>query len=340
MSSRLIYVYIIGLLALGLLFFLAVPYYSQYIPEIIEESARKNLASINANWATVKATNRDLSLTGKAPTTDSHQAAISALKQVHAVRSIHDETTQNLVSPYVMSLEWRDEKLTLNSLVPDEESQQRVLEILQQKYGSNDISQQIKIAQGQPQKWTELVSTLLNNISILDRANVDLIDQQLGVSAQTEKTTDKNTLLQSLLPFETYGYHVNAHVIAKDVGKLRCQRQFDELLNDAQISFASGKAAINQTSYVLLNQLAQTAQVCPDASLEIAGHTDSRGAQEKNLLLSRERAQSVAQWLIKSGVDEQRMKTIGYGSKRPIADNRTESGRAKNRRIEFIVRSH
>ena len=340
MSSRLIYTYIIGLLALGLLFFLAVPYYSKHIPEGIEQSAREKLTSVDANWASVKAISRDLILSGKAPTPQHHQTAINAIEQVSSVRNIHDETTQNIVSPYVMSLGWKDEKLMVNGLVPDEQSQKKVTDILRQKYGNNDISQQLKIAQGQPEKWTELVSTILNNILALDRADIDLIDQNLGLSAQTEKSADKEKLLRSLEPFLEYGYSIKSHVIAEDAAKVRCQRQFDELLNNNQIYFASGKAVIEKTSHDLLNQLAQTAQICPNSLLEIAGHTDNQGSQESNLLLSRKRAQSVAQWLIKSGVSSQHIKSIGYASERPLADNNTESGRAKNRRIEFTVRSN
>lgn len=340
MSSRLIYAYIIGLLALALLFFLTVPYYSKQIPESIEEDARQKLTSVDANWANVKAVNRDLILSGKAPTPQHHRTAINAIEQVSSVRNIHDETTQNLVSPYVMTLGWKDEKLMINGLIPDEQSQQKLIDILKQKYGDNDISQQLKIAQGQPEKWTELVSTILNNIPALNRADVDLVDQNLGFSAQTEKSADKEKLLQSLLPFQDYGYSIKSHVIAEDAAKIRCQRQFDELLNNNQIFFASGKAVIANSSHELLNQLVQTAQICPESLLEIAGHTDSQGSPESNLLLSRKRAQSVAQWLIRSGISDQRVKTIGYGSERPIADNTTESGRAKNRRIEFIVRSN
>ena len=340
MSSRLIYAYIIGLLALFLLFFLAVPYYSQQIPMSIEESAREQLASVDANWATVKSANRDLTLSGKAPTPEDHQTALAALQQVSAVRNIHDETTQNIVSPYVMSVGWRDEKLTINGIVPDEQSQQKIVGVLQKKYPGKDIAQQIKVAQGQPEKWTELVSTVLSNMSTLDRVDMDLIDQNLDLSAQTEKSSDKEKLLRSLRPFEEYGYTIKTHVIAEDVAKIRCQGQFDKLLGNAQISFASGKAIIENTSFALLNRLTQTAQVCPDSLLDIAGHTDSQGSKQKNLTLSRERAQAVARWLTKSGIDKQRIKTIGYGSERPIADNSTELGRAKNRRIEFIVRSN
>lgn len=340
MTSRLIYTYAIGLLALFLLFFLAVPYYSTQIPKALEESAKKQLDTINANWAEVKSTNRDLTLTGKAPTPEQHQAAMSALSHVRFVRNIHDQTTQNIISPYAMNLEWENGKLMINGFVPNAESQQKVLTLLRAKYEGKDISQQIRVAQGEPEKWTELVSVILNNMLPLERAEVDLIDQNLGLSARAGRTSDKDKLLEQLAYFKQYGYTLNAHVIANDAIKLRCQRQFDELLSSKQILFASGNAKIKASSYTLLNQLAQMADICSDTVLEIVGHTDNRGQAKKNMTLSHERARSVAQWLIKSGIDEQRIKTVGYGSERPVADNSTEAGRAKNRRIEFIVRSH
>ena len=340
MSSRLIYAYVIGLLALALLFFLAVPYYSKSIPTNIEKDARDQLASVGANWATVKGVNRDLFLSGKAPTPKDHQVAINSLDQVSAVRNIYDETTQNLVSPYVMSMEWQNEKLVINGVIPDEESQQKITSILTKEFGGKNISQQIKIAQGQPERWTELVSTLLSHTAPLDRADFHLIDRDLGLSAQTEKTTDKNRLMESLKPFQDFGYNIKAHVIAEDTTKIRCQNQFDNLLTKSQILFASGKETINKASYELLRQLGQIAQSCPDYFLNIAGHTDSQGGKEANLLLSLKRAQSVAKWLVQWGVEEQRIETVGYGSEHPIADNSLVSGRAKNRRIEFIVRSN
>lgn len=340
MSSRLTYIYIVGLLALALLFFLAVPYYSKLIPSNIEKDAKQQLISAGADWATVKGVDRDLFLSGKAPTPKDHQIAINSLEKVAVVRNIYDETTQNIVSPYVMSMEWRDKKLMINGVVPDEESQQALIAILNKEFGGKKISPQLNIAEGQPERWTELVSTILNNTAPLDRLDFNLIDQDLRLSAQTGKTTDKNKLMTSLKPFQDFGYDIKAHVIAEDTTKIRCQNQFDNLLSKSQILFASGKATINKASYELLRQLGQIAQSCPGYFLNIAGHTDSQGGKEENLLLSLKRAQSVAKWLINWGIDKQRIETIGYGSEHAIANNSLVSGRAKNRRIEFIVRSN
>jgi OOP family OmpA-OmpF porin len=74
---------------------------------------------------------------------------------------------------------------------------------------------------------------------------------------------------------------------------------------------------------------------CPDAQFEIRGHTDSQGGEESNLALSQGRADAVLNALLDRRVHTTKMISKGYGEAQPIADNATEAGRAKNRRIEF-----
>jgi outer membrane protein OmpA-like peptidoglycan-associated protein len=71
--------------------------------------------------------------------------------------------------------------------------------------------------------------------------------------------------------------------------------------------------------------------------VEIAGHTDSVGNVDYNVKLSERRASSVKQYLIKKGIDPNKVVTKGYGPTDPVADNETEEGRAKNRRVELII---
>ena len=66
------------------------------------------------------------------------------------------------------------------------------------------------------------------------------------------------------------------------------------------------------------------------------GYTDNVGSKAFNLELSRERAHSVMKWLVDHGVDESRLSAKGYGKSHPVADDRTEAGRAENRRVEIV----
>ena len=71
--------------------------------------------------------------------------------------------------------------------------------------------------------------------------------------------------------------------------------------------------------------------------IEISGHTDNSGNEANNLRLSGARAKSVADYLIGKGINKERIKIKGYGSSQPIAENKSEEGRAKNRRVEFKI---
>jgi outer membrane protein OmpA-like peptidoglycan-associated protein len=87
-----------------------------------------------------------------------------------------------------------------------------------------------------------------------------------------------------------------------------------------------------------LRELAEIAKERPAFRIEIEGHTDAEGTDERNQRLSDRRARAVADFLTREGVEANRLSTVGYGATRPVADNDTEDGRARNRRIEFIVK--
>jgi OOP family OmpA-OmpF porin len=119
----------------------------------------------------------------------------------------------------------------------------------------------------------------------------------------------------------------------KRVGVTETQVQFNE-----KILFATAKWDILPDSHGLLNEVAQVLKQHPRIRrIEVAGHTDSRGTRAANQKLSENRAKSVWAFLVKAGIDPARMVHKGYGQDRPIADNATEEGREKNRRVEFNI---
>lgn len=99
------------------------------------------------------------------------------------------------------------------------------------------------------------------------------------------------------------------------------------------IYFNSGKSTIKAESYPDLDKLAKIFSEHPEVKASIEGHTDSQGNDQMNLNLSRARAKAVKDYLIKKGVDADHLSSEGYGETRPVADNGTAAGRAKNRRV-------
>lgn len=102
------------------------------------------------------------------------------------------------------------------------------------------------------------------------------------------------------------------------------------------INFDTGKAAIRPDSADVLNELLALLQKQPDWVLLVAGHTDNVGTDAVNIPLSRQRAEAVVAWLVAKGVDRSRLIPAGFGSKRPLGENDTEDGRAKNRRVDLV----
>jgi len=102
------------------------------------------------------------------------------------------------------------------------------------------------------------------------------------------------------------------------------------------ILFDTGQATIKPESNALLDEVAKLVKEDPKLQLVVEGHTDNVGQKAANLELSKRRAAAVQAALVARGVAGERLTTQGYGDSKPIADNATEEGRAKNRRVELV----
>lgn len=104
------------------------------------------------------------------------------------------------------------------------------------------------------------------------------------------------------------------------------------------VLFDFDKTAIKPDGAKILDRLVTFLKENPDKKVDLEGHTDWIGTEKYNQGLSERRAASVKNYLVKKGVDVSRIATRGFGKTKPIADNKTRDGRAKNRRVEVKVR--
>ncbi len=143
--------------------------------------------------------------------------------------------------------------------------------------------------------------------------------------------------------------------------RLAAERRFNQLFNEVQtyfrpdeaevykqenrlvirlkgMQFPVGKDFIMPHNYALLSKVQRAIRVFGEPDVIIEGHTDSTGTEKLNERLSWRRAEAVRQYLVANGtLTEDRVVAFGYGSKRPLASNQTEEGRAINRRIDLII---
>ena len=174
--------------------------------------------------------------------------------------------------------------------------------------------------------------------------------KNLGIATSNPKTGYYSIVLPT---GEKYGYSISkkgylfhsGHIDLTNADEFTTYKKDIELKPVAvgsqivlhNIFFEFNSAELQPESIGELKRLLKLMKDNPNIRVEIAGHTDSVGTKGYNKKLSQERAQSVANWLIENGIDRNRIVAKGYGEEKPIADNGTEEGRAKNRRVTFTI---
>ena len=124
--------------------------------------------------------------------------------------------------------------------------------------------------------------------------------------------------------------------------EVTASNMFDALNRDGHIAlyinFDTGKSIIKPESKPIIDQIVEMMKSNPDLKIGVEGHTDNVGNPVSNKTLSEQRAKSVASAITGQGISAARMSPSGYGQEKPIGDNNSEEGRAKNRRVELVKR--
>ncbi len=102
------------------------------------------------------------------------------------------------------------------------------------------------------------------------------------------------------------------------------------------INFDTDKAELRDDGKPAVEEIAKLLKANPGLKVSVEGHTDDSGDARRNKALSEQRAATIVTALKSSGIEAARLKSAGFGAARPVADNRTEQGRASNRRVELV----
>ena len=151
---------------------------------------------------------------------------------------------------------------------------------------------------------------------------------------------DGNELWIEVVPADVSEYYIT--IVLKELMKqdVTASDMFEALNRDGHVSlyinFDTGKSVIRDESMPIIDQIVQMLNSNPELKLSVEGHTDNVGSPASNKTLSEARAKSVVSAIVSQGVAADRLSPDGFGQDKPIADNSTDEGRAKNRRVELV----
>ncbi len=160
------------------------------------------------------------------------------------------------------------------------------------------------------------------------------IDKKSLERTMYEVLSDQAGLSEVIVSTETQGLDIAPTNNFLGRAEFELFKKEEEIVLEG-ITFEFNSDIIRPSSYPVLDNAVQLLREHPTVRVEIAGHTDWVGTDAYNLSLSQRRAESVRNYLVSHGIENSRLIAQGYGESQPIADNRIESGRSQNRRIEF-----
>ncbi|MCF6204492.1 MAG: OmpA family protein [Methylococcaceae bacterium] len=355
----------LGLLALAVFIFVCINNNAPAIQNDIQTRTSSVLSSDSSTkWATARADGRDIILTGIAPTEESRQQAADIASSVEGVLNVDNKITvaytsetpeiisstpttpvsQN--SPYESEFSRNASGIVLSGSVPNQEQRKKLLRLARDKFGDGNVTDFLIIKSGAPKNWYQTASSAIKNLVLLHDGVVAITDKQVKIIGRVVDDTAKQKIeinLKNELP-DQVAFNLNldspppepkAKKDGSAIQSSSCGKQFNKLVSPKTIYFSTDSTSIESQANTVIEQLIKYSEVCPNSIIEVGGHSDSRGNEAHNYLLSKQRARTIANSLIKSGIRKDRLVVEGYGESNPLADNSTEKGQALNRRIEF-----
>ena len=224
----------------------------------------------------------------------------------------------------------------VDGVVPDEATKALILSKVRALYGEQRVVDRIRIEQViAPPDWANYVSNLVTPaLKSVSAGELDISGNSVRIRGQVAGEAQKQQVANHLLNSLNSTYTV-------DTKNLRIaaapQRLLDEVLANRIIEFQSGSATLTPAGAAILDELVEPMQQIGTARVDIIGHTDNVGSRQSNVVLSLARAQAVRAYFSSKGVPDTGLSVRGMGPDQPVADNNTEDGRARNRRIQFKV---
>jgi OmpA-OmpF porin, OOP family len=229
----------------------------------------------------------------------------------------------------------RPGQVVVNGALPDEAGKAALLARVRELYGADRVVDQVTIAQvSMPPNWHGYVHKLVGpQLKLITRGEIKIDGTNVSLRGEVANEAQRQQIASDIATSLNPSYTVNngLRVSAAE------QNLLDDTLAKRIIEFESGKATLADSGKAILNEMAAALHKVKGKQVEVIGHTDNQGPRDSNLALSHARAQAVRSYLAERGVSQDMVLVSGQGPDRPVAENSSAEGRARNRRIEFRV---
>ncbi|MER2507899.1 MAG: OmpA family protein [Amaricoccus sp.] len=239
-----------------------------------------------------------------------------------------------------------DGKVRMAGALQNATSREAVQSYAAALFGLDRVTNDTVIDPDLPEGWPGRVLVGVAALAELRQGALEVTPDEVSLTGEGNDA-EANARVEALLAAKVGGaatvdvrydaVAAKAAVLAARAAPEICAEEIAAILAAGSIQFAPGSAEIEPASQGVILAIADALRGCPRAAFEIGGHTDAQGGAETNQKLSEARATAVAETLRKAAPPLIELSARGYGSERPIADNGTEEGRSRNRRIEFTL---
>ncbi|MEL6999294.1 MAG: OmpA family protein [Pseudomonadota bacterium] len=231
----------------------------------------------------------------------------------------------------------------LNGQVRDEATRVAVSTYAAALVGGDRVTSALTEGDGAPPAgWQTALLKLTETLSMLGQGEAQMSGHRVafhGTVESAEAAARQHAALVEALPDFEVRTHMTVDLPAAlariELPGVRCADALSRQIIARPVDFDTGSAVLTEESKAVMDTLIATLERCSGDPIEIGGHTDSQGSADLNQRLSQARAEAVRDALIQRGISLDMLVARGYGEAEPIADNQTDAGRARNRRIEF-----
>jgi len=227
--------------------------------------------------------------------------------------------------------------------VKDNLTREVVMRFSEAKFGYGRVEDRLWLDETLPDGWQVRVFAMIEALALLNEGGANMLPDSLEIVGDASFEQPEAELTRMLAdPFKGWETELFISYTEPQGGEdgqgldpRLCVSRITKLLSENNIIFAPSSAVISDPSIPTIEAIAAILTQCRDGRIEIGGHTDSQGREEMNRNLSQGRADAVLDALLAQNLLLGTITAKGYGEAEPIADNSTEEGRTRNRRIEF-----